>query len=99
MQHAGIWETLKPRIYGGNISQTKQLATSGNADAAFTAYSLVLHERGTVIKVASALYKKIGQALAIVADTPRSRDAKQFRSFLLGAEGRAILSRSGYLFP
>ena len=100
MVRAGIWERVKPKIvYGGNISQAKQLVASGNADAGFTAYSLVLHERGTILKVDGALYKKIEQALSITTDTSRSLDAKQFRSFLLGSEGRAILSRSGYLLP
>jgi ABC-type molybdate transport system substrate-binding protein len=77
----------------------KQLAASGNADAAFTAYSLLLQERGAVSKVDAGLYHPIEQALAIVASTSHMEEAKQFRSFLLGPEGRAILAKSGYLLP
>ncbi len=100
LKHVGLWDSLRPRIvYGGNISQAKQLASSGNADAAFTAYSLVLHEKGTVIKVDPLLYRPIEQALGIVAGSPRIEAAKRFRSFLLGPEGRTILARSGYLLP
>jgi molybdate transport system substrate-binding protein len=77
----------------------KQLAASGNADAAFTAYSLVLHDRGAVLKVDPTLYHPIDQALAIAASTSHTEEAKQFRSFLLGPEGRTILAKSGYLLP
>ena len=77
----------------------KQLASTGNADAAFTAYSLVLHDKGTVLKVDPNLYHPIEQALAIVTATSHMQEARQFRSFLLGPEGRAILAKSGYLFP
>ena len=100
LKHTGLWESLRPKlVYGSSISQAKQLASSGNADAAFTAYSLVLHERGTVIKVDPNMYRPIEQALGIVAGSPRIEEAKRFRSFLLGPEGRATLARSGYLLP
>ena len=33
-------------VYANNVSMAKQFAASGNADAAFTAYSLVFRESG-----------------------------------------------------
>jgi molybdate transport system substrate-binding protein len=100
MKNAHLWDALQPKIvYGNSISMAKQLASTGNADAAFTAYSLVLHEHGTVLKVDPQLYRPIEQALAIVASVPQIEAAKQFRAFLLGPGGRAILARSGYLLP
>jgi molybdate transport system substrate-binding protein len=100
LRNVGLWETVHPKlVYANSISQAKQLATSGNADAAFTAYSLVLHDRGTVLKIDPNLYHPIEQALAIVASSVRIEEAKQFRSFLLGAQGRTILAKSGYLLP
>ena len=75
------------------------MAASGNADAAFTAYSLVLHETGTVIKVDAKLYTPIRQALGVASKTPHAREAWQFREFLLGPDGQAILARNGYLAP
>jgi molybdate transport system substrate-binding protein len=100
MTNAHLWDALQPKmVYANSISMAKQLAASGNADATFTAYSLVLHERGTVLKVAPDLYHPIEQALAIVASTSHIEEAKQFRSFLLGPAGRAILAKSGYLLP
>jgi molybdate transport system substrate-binding protein len=97
---AHLWEPLQRKIvYANSISMAKQLAATGNADAAFTAYSLVLHDKGTVLKVDPDLYHPIEQALAIVASTSHMRDAQQFRSFLLSREGRAILAKNGYLLP
>lgn len=100
LKNARLWEALQRKIvYANSISMAKQLAATGNADAAFTAYSLVLHDRGMVLKVDPQLYRPIEQALAIVATTPQLEKAKQFRSFLLGPEGRAILAKDGYLLP
>ena len=97
---AGLWDKLQTKfVYANSISEARQLANSGNADAAFTAYSLVLHDSGTVLKVDPRLYQPIEQALGIVTSSPRMREAEQFDSFLLGPEGQAILANSGYLVP
>jgi molybdate transport system substrate-binding protein len=100
LQHSGLWEAVRSKVvYATNINQAKQMAQSGNADATFTAYSLVLHERGTIAKIDPALYQRIEQALGIAADSPRQEAATRFRGFLLGGEGRSILGKSGYILP
>ena len=100
LKKAGIWEAVQPKVvYANSISQAKQMAASGNADAAFTAYSLVLHDKGTVLKIDPQLHRPIEQALGIVTSSPRIEDAKKFKSFLLGSEGRSILTENGYLLP
>lgn len=100
LKNAGLWGATQPKIvYANSISMAKQLAATGNAEAAFTAYSLVLHDKGTVVQIDPHLYNPIKQALAIVDSSQRIEEAKQFRSFLLGPEGRAILTNSGYLLP
>jgi molybdate transport system substrate-binding protein len=100
LKGAGLWDAVQPKlVYGTSISMARQFAASGSASAAFTAYSLVLHEKGTVLKIDSHLYKPIEQAMGIVAASGHLEEAKQFRSFLLGPEGRTILANSGYLLP
>jgi len=100
LKGAGLWDSVQPKlVYGTSISMAKQYAASGSANAAFTAYSLVLHEKGTVLKIDSHLYKPIQQALGIIAASPHIEEARQFRSFLLGDEGRSILANNGYLLP
>ena len=100
LNHTGLWDTVQPKlVYGTSISMARQFAASGSANAAFTAYSLVLHDKGTVVKIDSHLYKPIEQAMGVVAASAHPEEAKQFQQFLLGAEGRAILANSGYLLP
>jgi molybdate transport system substrate-binding protein len=97
LKAGGLWEEVQAKIvYANNISLAKQLAASGNADAAFTAYSLVLHEQGNVVKVDGHLYSPIEQALGVIASSKQMRAANQFREFVLASEGRAILEKSGY---
>jgi molybdate transport system substrate-binding protein len=100
LKNAGLWDATQPKlVYANSISMAKQMAATGNAEVAFTAYSLVLGEKGIVVKVDPSLYRPIQQALAIVSSSERVDEAKQFRSFLLGPEGRAILAERGYLLP
>lgn len=100
LQHLGIWDRVKSRVvYADNISMAKQYGTSGNADAVFTAYSLVLKETGKVMEVSEQLHAPIDQALGIVAATKHPDAAQQFVSFLLKGGGRQILGNSGYRLP
>jgi molybdate transport system substrate-binding protein len=97
LQHAGIWDAVKDRIvYAENINMAKEYGTSKNADAVFTAYSLVLKEPGKVLQVDEALHQPIVQKLGIVARSQHIEDAQKFTRFVLGDSGRAILMRYGY---
>jgi molybdate transport system substrate-binding protein len=100
LKAVGLWEKVQPKIvYANSINMARQFATSGNADVAFTAYSLVLKDSGTVIKIDARLYSPLDQALGIVAASSHQELAKQFTSFLAGTQGRAILLKSGYDVP
>ena len=71
LRHAGILDRIKAKIvYSDNISMAKQYGTSGNADAVFTAYSLLMKERGNVIRIDEKLYPPITQELGVVASSP-----------------------------
>jgi molybdate transport system substrate-binding protein len=97
LHRAGIWDRVNSRIvYAENISMAKQYGTSNNADAVFTAYSLVLKEGGQVIQVDQALYEPITQKLGIVAASLHKADAQKFTDFVLGGKGRGVLSTFGY---
>lgn len=96
----GIWEQVQPKItYANSISMAKQYATSGNADVAFTALSLVLEEGGTTLKIGPKLYRPINQALAIATSANHPENAQRFVAFMLGAKGRALLQKNGYSLP
>jgi molybdate transport system substrate-binding protein len=100
LERLGIWARVKPRIvYAENISMAKQYGESNNADAVFTAYSLVLHESGKIIRVDEILYQPIEQELGIVARTEHLEAAQKFVEFLLNGAGRSILRSYGYEGP
>ena len=100
LKNAGLWDRVQPKIvYANSVNMAKQLASSGNAEAAFTAYSLVLREQGTVLRIDPHLYHPIEQAMAIIASSAHIEEARKFQAFLAGAEGRAILAKNGYLLP
>jgi molybdate transport system substrate-binding protein len=100
LEHLGIWEQVKPRVvFAENINMAKQYGVSNNADAVFTAQSLVLHEAGNVIRVDERLHQPIDQQLGIVAKSEHPDAAKKFAAFLLGKEGKEILAAYGYQTP
>jgi molybdate transport system substrate-binding protein len=100
LQHSGLWDQVKAKVvYAENINMAKQFGTSGNADAVFTAYSLVLGESGKIIRVDSSLHPPIEQTLGIVARSTHQEAARKFAAFLLTGGGKDILRSSGYEAP
>jgi molybdate transport system substrate-binding protein len=97
LQHAGIWDRVKDRIvYAENINMAKEYGTSKNADAVFTAYSLVLKEPGKTIQIDAALHMPIVQKLGVLKSSQHRELAESFRNFLLHGAGRDVLARFGY---
>jgi molybdate transport system substrate-binding protein len=100
LQNSSLWTQLEPKVvYSTNINMAKQFAATGNADAAFTAYSLVLNEAGTIVRVDASLYTPIEQAVGLVQESKNQDLAKQFISFLVSNRGQDILRKFGYLIP
>lgn len=100
LKSAGIWDNVQPRVvYAENIAMARQYGDSGNADAVFTAYSLVLHDQGRIIQVGEKLHKPIEQALGIVKSSEHQAAASKFAEFLLKGSGRDILRDYGYGIP
>jgi molybdate transport system substrate-binding protein len=100
LQALKLWSAVQPKVvYAENITMAKQYAQTGNADASFTAYSLVFREPGKVILVDDQLYRPIDQAAAVLQNSQKQASARQFLKFLLGPKGREILQSYGYVFP
>ena len=100
LRHVGLWDRLQSRIvYAENISMAREFGASGNADAVFTAYSLVLKERGKVLRVDESLHQPILQELGIVARCRHPEAARKFVGFLTKGPGRDVLAGSGYRAP
>ena len=95
-----VWDAVKPKlVYAENISVATQYGKSKNADAVFTAYSLVLHESGKVIRVDEHLHRPIEQELGVPSRSAHQADAQKFTTFLLRGDGKPMLAASGYSVP
>lgn len=100
LKKSGIWEQVQSKVaYAENISMARQYGDSGNADAVFTAYSLVLHDGGKIIQVDQRLYQPIEQALGILAKSAHPEEARQFVDYFLKGAGRDTLREFGYRLP
>ena len=96
LQKLGIWSEVEAKVvYANNISMAKQFGSSGNADAVFTAYSLVMKDKGKVIQVSGSLHAPIEQVLGIVAAS-KNQVAGRVHALSPRGKGRGILSSSGY---
>lgn len=97
LKNLGLWSRVQAKIvYSDNISMARQYGTSGNADAVFTAYSLVMKDQGKAIRIPEKTHQPISQALGIVAASKHQQEAKQFVDFLLKGKGRDTLAAAGY---
>ena len=94
LQAAGIWSRVSSKlVYATSVGGAREMAETGNADAALTAYSLVLHKPGRVAIIGS--HEPIEQALGITSTGDRL-SVRRFRDFILSSEGQAILRSNGY---
>ncbi|HSS21794.1 MAG TPA: molybdate ABC transporter substrate-binding protein [Pyrinomonadaceae bacterium] len=95
-----IWDRIESRvIYGQNVSQTKQYASTGNAEVAFIPLALVKPGEGNYIEVKDELHRPIEQALGIVKESAKQTDARKFVDFLMSPEIQEYLSQKGYRKP
>lgn len=96
----GLWKAVEPKmVYGQSISAAKQFADSGNVAATFTALALVYDLKSHYLLVDEHLYDPLDQAMCIVKQSPQQDAGRKFFDFMLGNDGRAILTRFGYTQP
>ena len=104
MRSAGVYDRLRPKlVFGENVAQAMQFAQSGAADAAIVARSLTfapnVTRTGRVFEIPTATYPRIDQGGVILRWAADPDAARALRGFVLSADGRAILERSGFSLP
>jgi molybdate transport system substrate-binding protein len=104
MQSAGVYDAVHAKIvFGENVAQAMQFAQSGAADAAIVARSLAVAPKargtGVIVDIPPATYPRIDQGGVILKWAADPDAARALRGFLLSADGRAILERSGFALP
>ena len=100
LKSAGVWDQVQGKVvYAENIAMARQYGSTGNADASFTAYSLVLKDPGKIIEIDEKLHKPIAQELGILASSTHQAEARKFAAYFLTGGGRDVLRDFGYSFP
>ena len=97
----GLYQSVEPKlVLGENIAQTLQFVESGAADVGIVALSLALapavRARGRYWEIPLDAYPRMEQGGIILKDSKAARD---FRAFLLSADGRRILKQYGFFVP
>ena len=99
LEASGLWKQVEPKVvYAENINISRQYATTGNADAAFTAYSLVLHDKPVVL-IDPKLYSPIDQGIGVLKSSPHAEAARRFVEYVIGPAGQRLLQENGYKKP
>jgi molybdate transport system substrate-binding protein len=98
------FETAEPKlVYGENIAQAAHFVQSGAADLGVLALSLALapplREAGRYWEIPMEAYPRMEQGGIVLKWTKEAVAARAFRDFVLGAPGRAVLDRYGFLLP
>ncbi len=101
LETAGLAETLKPKlVFGENIKQTMQFAQTGNAEAAIVALSLAIVDKdGVYARIDPSTHKPLDQALVVCKHGPNVTGGSEFAKFVNSTDGRAIMTRFGFLLP
>lgn len=95
LRRAGLLAAVEGKlVYGESVAQAFAFASSGNADAAIVAASVLTGVAGESALVDSALYEPIVQEVAVIQGAPAA--ARAFAEFVARGEGRRILERYGY---
>jgi molybdate transport system substrate-binding protein len=104
LERAGVLERVAGKlVYGENVRQALQFASSGNADVAIVALSLAASAGGELVPVDPALHRPIDQAIVVCRgpgpDASLEAGARRFAAFVASSEARSILARHGFSAP
>ena len=101
LRNMGLYDSVASKlVMGENIAQTLEFVQSGAADVGIVALSLAVppsnRAQGRYWEIPLNQYPKIEQGGAILKDSPAARE---FRDWLLGTPGRALLRQYGFSLP
>jgi molybdate transport system substrate-binding protein len=104
LKHFGVYDQVKDRlVLGENIAQTAQFVESGAADVGLIALSLALapamRDRGRYWAVPLDAYPRLEQGGCILSRANDKESTQALRAFIMGAGGRAILPKYGFILP
>ncbi len=81
-------------VYGESVRQAYEYASSGNAEATVTAWSLVFDKGGALVP--GELHDAIQQTGGVVKGSRNTQAGREFLRYLAGEDGQALLGGSGF---
>lgn len=98
----GLWQAARPRLlFGENVAQAAQFASSGSADGGIFAYSLALapplRARGTFVLLPDTLHAPLRQRMVLLKTA--SPAAARLFEYLRAPASLAILRQYGFVLP
>jgi len=102
LQYANLWQSIQPKlVYGENISQAAQFATSGSTQGGIIALSLALAPQvgrlGEFELIPEHWHQPLIQRMVVIKNAPPS--AQQFYDFLATPRAQKIMLRYGFAMP
>jgi molybdate transport system substrate-binding protein len=102
LKHAGLWQKIEPLlVFGENVSQAAQFATSGSAQGGIIAYSLALAPQvaklGEFALIPESWHQPLAQRMVLMRQAPES--ARAFYEYLSQPEAQSIMTRYGFVMP
>jgi molybdate transport system substrate-binding protein len=99
-----LYDLLQPKIiYADNLSQAAQFAETGNAEAAFIAYALVmgpeLKNKGTYFVPDPKSYKPVEQSCVLLKNSKGNPEALKFMNFVLSDACKPLFEKYGFRVP
>jgi molybdate transport system substrate-binding protein len=104
MKKLGVYDKVSDKlVLGENIAQTAQFVESGAADIGLIALSLAVSPKmkseGRYWEVPLDAYPRLEQGGVILSMSKQPDLTRQFRSVLVGPQGRETLRRYGFIMP
>lgn len=102
LQYAGLWQNIQPKlVFGENISQAAQFATSGSTQGGIIALSLALAPQvaklGQFELIPQSWHQPLVQRMVVIKEAPPA--AQQFYDFLGTPKAQAVMQRYGFAMP
>lgn len=100
--HRGLWERIEPQlVFGENVAQAAQFATSGNADGGLVAASLAVAPAVQALSESAVIpgdwHSALDQRMALT--TGAGETARVFYDFLQTPTAQAIFAEHGFAVP
>lgn len=102
LRHKGLWSSIQSKlVFGENVSQAAQFATSANAQGGIIAYSLALSPKlqalGQFALIPAEWHEPLRQRMALMKTA--GAVASEFYAFAKSRGAREIFRRYGFALP